>query len=240
MKARKQECRGGVCPPLTEGTNAGAKNFSPSRRLGCDDIQTSFSPNFNNKTTSVAEKWEYHQPHYLINLINKLSVIKQWKNEVMRLLGVCYLRATEVVLSGKSGRNEVSYCTTTINHNNYINHINQSSDRISMKARKQECRGGVCPPLTEGTNVGAKNFSPLTENAKGQKEQTTSSLRGRSPKQSRAFAKTQSFFLDCFVAALLAMTRHLLPLRNFSRSYISFSIFNWKSFQLSKSSIHNS
>jgi hypothetical protein len=34
------------------------------------------------------------------------------------------------------------------------------------EARNHECRGGVCPPLTEGTNVGAKNFSPLTENAK--------------------------------------------------------------------------
>jgi hypothetical protein len=30
-------------------------------------IKTSFSPNFNNKTTSVAEEYPTEQPHYLIN-----------------------------------------------------------------------------------------------------------------------------------------------------------------------------
>jgi hypothetical protein len=48
-------------------------------------------------------------------------------------------------------------------------------------------------------------------------------------KQSRAFAKMQRFFLDCFVASLFVMTCHLLPLRNFSRlrfPHFQFSIFN--------------
>jgi hypothetical protein len=56
-------------------------------------------------------------------------------------------------------------------------------------------------------------------------------------KQSRAFAKTLMFFLDCFVAALLAMTRHLLPLHDFSRlrfPHFQFSILN---FQLLKNEV---
>jgi hypothetical protein len=94
----------------------GAKNFSPSRRLGCDDNhkmdcfaalamtdavvidaddfaqafmdcfaalamtdavvfadnQTSFLPNFDNKTTSVAGERVYNQPHYLITDVSSL------------------------------------------------------------------------------------------------------------------------------------------------------------------------
>jgi hypothetical protein len=62
-------------------------------------------------------------------------------NEAMRLSGRVCLLATEVALSGKSGGNEVLYCAKTTNHNHHLNHINHSSDRISAKARKHECRG---------------------------------------------------------------------------------------------------
>jgi hypothetical protein len=67
-------------------------------------IQTSFSTNSNNKTTSVAGEWTYNQPHYLINIPDN-----QGNNEVMRLFLLCCHRATEVVLSGKSGGNEVLF-----------------------------------------------------------------------------------------------------------------------------------
>jgi hypothetical protein len=66
------------------------------------DNQTSFLPNFDNKTTSVAGECTYNQPHYLIK-----THYKHGNNEVMRLSGMCCLRATEVVLSGKLGKDEV-------------------------------------------------------------------------------------------------------------------------------------
>jgi hypothetical protein len=66
------------------------------------DNQTSFLPNFDNKTTSVAGECTYNRPHYLIKTHDKYG-----NNELMRLSGMCYLRATEVVLSGKLGKDEV-------------------------------------------------------------------------------------------------------------------------------------
>jgi hypothetical protein len=45
------------CIELHKGdAGVGAKNFSPQRRLDCGDNQTSFSPNLDNKTTSVARR----------------------------------------------------------------------------------------------------------------------------------------------------------------------------------------
>jgi hypothetical protein len=71
-------------------------------QLDCGDNQTSFLPNFDNKTTSVAGECAYNQPHYLIKTHDK-----QGNNEVMRSLDMCCLRATEVVLLSKLGENEV-------------------------------------------------------------------------------------------------------------------------------------
>ena len=63
---------------------------------------TSFLPNLNNKTTSVENR-----PAHLINLITSLFA-KEWTklgNEVLYILS--FIRATEVVLFWKLGKNEV-------------------------------------------------------------------------------------------------------------------------------------
>jgi hypothetical protein len=126
----------------------GAKNFSPSRRLGCDDIQTSFLPNPNNKTTSVAGEWTYNQPHYLINIPNN-----QGNNEVMRSLGGVYLQATEVVLSGKSGGNEVLFPM------NKVSSLRDLGERILSCIRKLTHRVNKVSSL--------RDFLPMTAVLKG-------------------------------------------------------------------------
>jgi hypothetical protein len=54
-------------------------------------LQTSFSPNFLNKTTSAAKRFPKNQSHYLINF---------FLDEVMRLVLGRIHWATEVVLLG--------------------------------------------------------------------------------------------------------------------------------------------
>jgi hypothetical protein len=84
--------------------------------------KTSFPPNFNNKTTSIAK-----ENNIYFNLITSLET-REIKNKVMRSKYVCINSATEVVLSGKLGKNEVKKQLSTDN-GNYINQRNHNSDK---------------------------------------------------------------------------------------------------------------
>jgi hypothetical protein len=88
----------------------------------CRGTKTSFSPNFNNKTTSVAQGINIY-----FNLITSLE-IREIKNKVMRSKYVCTNSATEVVLSGELGENEVNK-QLSMNNGNYINQRNHISNK---------------------------------------------------------------------------------------------------------------
>jgi hypothetical protein len=95
------------------------KDMLSNEELIICNNQTSFLPNLSDKTTSVAE--EIHNPPP--DLITSLT----GNRRLMRLLGACYLRATEVVLLVKLGGNEV--LSPLVQHSELLYSINFSSLR---------------------------------------------------------------------------------------------------------------
>jgi hypothetical protein len=124
-------------------------------------VQTSFLPNSQKQDNLSSVEWVYNRPHYLINTTNK-----QWRNEVMRLLCVLYLWATEVVVLRKLGINVVSNCASINNHSSF-------SDCFATLANVSSTES-----MTDAVVFADTNATPLAPHSQFSSRYKPSSLRG--------------------------------------------------------------